>query len=94
MIRFNKLTTTESEIYWHGEIIGTLQKIGEYYQIEILYNPVKPIHESKKSIIKKLCKKIYFKIKLRDYNELVKKHKLRNSAIRTNYQIVGCEDLF
>ena len=36
MIRFNKLTATESEIYWHGEIIGTLQKSGEYYQIEIL----------------------------------------------------------
>ena len=94
MIKFNKLTETESEIYLHGEIIGTLHKIGEYYQIEILYNPVKPIHEDMKRIIPELCRKVYYAIKKRDYAELVKKHKLRNSALRQNFQIVGKEDLY
>lgn len=80
MITFKKRTTVQSDIYSNGEKIGTVDRVGDYYLIEVMYCPTH-LHIKNRKLIKGLVERIYKGYLSYEYKQRVKLDKLRNSKM-------------
>ena len=84
MLKFNKITGSLSEVIMFGEMCGTLERLGSHYVVEVYYNSINIPIENKR-IIQSLIKKIYSRLKSREYRELVSLYKNRNSILHKDH---------
>lgn len=84
MIKFSKISEGFSFILVDGERVGTLQKIGDRYILEMYYESL-TLEEPQKKLITGIIEGVYKRRLARKYRELKGSFKLRHSIIRSNY---------
>lgn len=88
MITFNKLSEYQSEVLAEGMLFGILEKpTGVGYKLFVL-NTMFDFTEAEGKNIKPFCEKLYVKERARQRRKFIKEHKLRNSILKGNYNIL------
>ena len=89
MITFNKLSDYQSEVLAEGMLFGILEKpTGVGYKLFVL-NTMFDFTEAEGKYIKTFCEKLYIKERARQRRTFIKEHKLRNSILKGDFNILA-----
>ena len=89
MITFNKLNNYQSEVLAEGMPFGILEKpTGVGYKLFAL-NTTFEFTEAEGKYIKDFCERLYIKERARIRRKFVKEHKLRNSILKGEFNILA-----
>ena len=79
-MQYKKLTQLETDIYFNGELIGHIEKIGSMYSIEVRYMPLNLPQEHKR-LIKGIVSRLNKHYLEYNYKRYVHAYNLKNSKM-------------
>ena len=88
MITFNQINEIQAEVLAEGIPFGILEKpTGVGYKLHVL-NTMLEFTEAEGKYIKDFCEKLYIKERARQRRKFIKEHKLRNSILKGEFNIL------
>ena len=88
MITFNKINEIQAEVLAEDYLFGILEKHTTGYKLFVL-NTLVEFTEAEGKHIKDFCEKLYVKERARQRRTFIKEHKLRNSILKGDFNILA-----
>ena len=89
MITFNQINETQAEVLAEDYPFGILEKCYQVgYKLFVLGTMLE-FSEAEAKYIKTFCEKLYIKERARQRRKFIKEHKLRNSILKGDFNILA-----